>query len=71
MPDLLYLDGVGNIIRYGRTDSTSHVCALPFNSLASCADATYSPADIVGGDVNKLKRMDATVVSLPQRLQAC
>jgi hypothetical protein len=71
MLDLLYLDRVGNLVWYGGTHSARHVGPFPSTPWLPITYAMYSPADIVGGDVNKLRRMDATVVSLPQNFHAC
>lgn len=61
-PDLLYLDPFWSLIWNGRAYPACHVSQhLSPSSLHSYP--TSSPCDIVGGDVTKLRRMDATVVS--------
>jgi len=60
--DLRRLDFGWYLLRHGRAHSSCHVSRAKHNANDRIWFYTHSPADIVGGNVSKLRRMDATVV---------
>ena len=60
--DLRRLDLGRYLLRHGRAHSSCHVGRANHNANGRIWFHIYSPADIVGGNVSKLRRMDATVV---------
>lgn len=61
LSDFYCVDASWYRVRHGRTDSPCHVRNF-FHFHSSILILSHSPADIVGGHVGKLRRLDATVV---------